>query len=143
MTNPTPVPTDAPGPAHAPRRSPSAVDEPLDLREAGAELLEAARGLDAGRSARTLTPGTGQPVKQVLLALLAGRRMDDHVAPGPTTLHGITGRVLVHHDGATISLEAGKFVPCPTTRHSVEALDDAVFLLTVAPARAGQTEVTA
>lgn len=139
MPDHDPAPDDSSGAAHAARRSPSTVDQPLDLRETAEQLLEDARGLEAGRSARTLTPGAGQPVKQSLLALLAGRQLDDHVAPGPTTLHGITGRVLVHHDGGTITLEAGEFVACPTTRHSVEALDDAVFLLTVAPTPTRET----
>ena len=120
--------------AHAPRRSPEGADLPLDLGDAAHQLLTQAHDLDAGRSARTLTPGADQPVKQSLLALVGGRSLDDHVAPGPTTLHALVGHVLVHHDGGTIDLAAGQFVRCPTSRHAVQALEDSVLLLTVAPA---------
>lgn len=117
---------------HAPRRDPETPDGPLDLREAADALLEQARGLDAKRSARTLTPGAGAPVKQTLLALIDGQRLDEHPSPGPTTLQAVTGRVRVDHGGSPVELAEGSWTTCPTEPHTVEALTDAVILLTVA-----------
>lgn len=118
---------------HAPRRSPAAPSAPLDLHQAAAELLEQARGLSARRSARTLTPGAGAPLKQSLLALVGGQRLDDHPAPGPTTLQTITGTILVHHDGEKVELPEGSWEVRPAGPHALEATSDAVVLITVSP----------
>ena len=117
---------------HAPRRSPAEPDGPLDLRAAGRELLDKAAGLRAGRSARTLTPGRGARLKQSLLALKAGERLQDHLAPGPTTVLGIQGTAVLHHADASVTVTAGVWTTCPTEAHSLEAVSDTVVLITVA-----------
>lgn len=122
------------GSRHAPRRTPATPSEPLDLQQAADELLAQARDLRAQRSARTLTPGVGVPVKQTLLALVSGQHLEDHPAPGPTTLQAVTGRVNLHHGDHTVELAEGAWTTCPSERHGLEALTDAVVLLTVAPA---------
>lgn len=119
---------------HAPRRVPSEAEGPLDLRVAADELLAEAAGLHAGRSARTLTPGSGAPLKQTLLALRAGERLQDHRAPGPTTLLGVRGTAVLHFDGRSVSLSEHVWTPCPAGPHALEAISDAVVLITVAPA---------
>ena len=121
--------------AHAPRRHPARAEAPLDLEAAATELLQQAAGLASGRSARTLTPGDGPALTQTLLALTAGQRLQDHVAPGPTTLMGIVGRSVLRHDAGEITLSAGQWAPCPTEQHSLEAETDTVLLMTVAPER--------
>ena len=118
--------------AHAPRRTPSAPSTPLDLDAAAGQLLAEARTLRAQRSARTLTPGAGAPVKQTLLALVAGQRLEEHPAPGPTTLQTLTGDVALHHDGHAIELPKGSWAACPGGTHDLEARADSVVLLTVA-----------
>lgn len=117
---------------HAPRRRPAPAETPLDLQAAAAELLAEARGLTAGRSARTLTPGDGVALKQTLLALTAGQRLQDHVAPGPTTLLGVIGDAVLRHDAGDVPLVAGHWAPCPVEPHSVVAETDTVLLITVA-----------
>ena len=118
---------------HAPRRLPTEAEGPLDLEAAAVELLAEARLLSAGRSARTLTPGSGAPLKQTLLALTAGQRLQDHLAPGPTTLLGIQGTAVLTHAEAAVTLTAGVWAACPSGPHSLEAVSDAVVLLTVTP----------
>ncbi|MEX2549884.1 MAG: hypothetical protein WD638_06645 [Nitriliruptoraceae bacterium] len=108
--------------------------DPVDLQAAAADLLAEARGLTSGRSARTLTPGAGAVMKQSLLALTAGERLQDHVAPGPTTLFGITGTMVLHSRGDGVAITDGVWVPCPSGEHGLEAVSDAVVLITVAPA---------
>jgi quercetin dioxygenase-like cupin family protein len=118
---------------HAPRRIPTPAEGPLDLRAAADELLAEADQLSSGRSARTLTPGQGSPLKQTLLALDAGQRFQEHVAPGPTTLLGIRGTFVLTHDHGAVTLTDGVWASCPTGPHTLEAISDAVLLLTVAP----------
>lgn len=117
---------------HAPRRTPTTPAGPLDLTQASEELLEQAGTLRAGRSARTLTPGGGATLKQTLLALKAGERLQDHVAADPTTLLGIQGEVTLDHPDGTVTLKPGLWASCPNEPHSVEAMTDAVILITVA-----------
>ena len=118
--------------AHAPRRTPSAPSEPLDLHAAADQLLVEARTLRAQRSARTLTPGAGAPVKQTLLALVAGQRLEEHPAPGPTTLQTVAGQVVLHHGDHAVELPEGAWATCPGGAHDLEARADSVVLLTVA-----------
>lgn len=118
---------------HASRRDRTEADGPLDLQAAADELLVEAGQLNAGRSARTLTPGPGAALKQTLLALTAGQQLQDHLAPGPTTLLGIRGEAVLTHDGAAVTLTDGVWAACPVGSHGLEAVTDAVVLLTVTP----------
>lgn len=109
-------------------------DDPLDLLEAARASLDQARGKDAGRAARTLTPGAGVPLKQTLLALAAGATMQEHVAPGPATIQILVGVArLTSEQGMTV-LSAGEWATIPDTTHSLEAAEDVAALLTVASA---------
>jgi quercetin dioxygenase-like cupin family protein len=117
---------------HAPRRHPAAPDGPFDLDLAATELLEQARSVAAGRAGRTLTPGSGATLKQSLLALRAGSRLQDHIAPEATTLLGIRGTAILHHGAERVTLTDGIWASCPAGRHTLEAVSDTVVLLTVA-----------
>lgn len=123
----------APSRVHAPRRTPAGPTEPLHLRQEAAALLAEARTLRSGRSARTLTPGAGAALTQSLLALTAGQHLQDHVAPGPTTLQIVIGTAVLSHGHETTPLGEGRWASCPTGAHSLEATTDTVVLLTVAP----------
>lgn len=128
---PTPEESEMGTEVHAARRRPHQGDGPLDLHGLADALLTEARQLRAGRSARTLTPGGGAPLKQSLLALTAGQRLQDHLAPGPTTLLGVRGTAVLAHDRSATTLTEGVWAPCPTGLHSLEAVSDAVVLITV------------
>lgn len=119
---------------HAPRRVPTEAEGPLDLHAVADELLAEASELRARRSARTLTPGSGAPLKQTLLALTAGQRLQDHLAPGPTTLLGIRGTAVLSDDQRSVTLTDGVWTSCPVGPHSLEAVSDTVVLITVTPA---------
>jgi len=81
-------------------------------------------------------------VKQSLLALKAGQRLQEHPAPGVTTLLGVRGTAVLHHPGESVTLSEGVWAACPTEPHSVEATSDTVVLITVAheSERAAQSE---
>ena len=117
---------------HADRRDPETPDAPFDLFGAARELLAQARDLDAGRSARTLTPRVGGPLKQTVLALVGGRKLDEHRAPGPATLLVLEGTVTLGTETASTTLTAGQWAVIPDETHDLAADDDAAVLLTVA-----------
>ncbi len=120
-------------PTHAARREPALPDGPISLSDAGDEVLEQARQLDAGRSGRTLTPGAGAALKQTILALTAGNRLQDHHAPGPATIQVLQGRVRLGSPTGEVDLSAGEWAPIPDTTHDLLAMTDAAVLLTVVP----------
>jgi quercetin dioxygenase-like cupin family protein len=104
----------------------------IDIPATSDALLEEARAASAGRAGHTLVPGGHAPLKQVLLALTAGTVIADHESPGAATLHVLTGRVRLTADDLAQELGRGAFTSIPPVRHGVEALEDAVVLLTVA-----------
>ena len=118
---------------HGDRRDPSTPDGPVGLSEAADEILAKARELSAGRHSRTLTPGAGAGLSQTLLGLTAGVRLDDHRAPGPSTIQILRGTFVLSHDGTDTTLEAGDWATVPVTPHGLRAETDGVALLTVAP----------
>lgn len=117
---------------HAERREPAQPDGPVTLVELGDEVLAQARELQTGRSARTLTPGAGAPLKQTLLALTEGAELAEHRAPGSATIQVLRGEVHLRAAGTTLELSAGQWAPIPDEVHDVLALSDATLLLTVA-----------
>jgi quercetin dioxygenase-like cupin family protein len=104
---------------------------PQRLEELGAQVLDEARGHGNGRSALTLTPGEGGPLKQTLLGIRAGEELAEHPTPGPASIHVLTGRATLTVDGQEQQLEAGTWAPIPRQRHGLRADDDVVALLTV------------
>lgn len=116
---------------HAPRRTPRAAREPFDLDAAAGGLLVDAHANTAGRAARNLTPGCGSTLTQTLIALVAGRGLARHVAPGPATIQVLRGSGVLRHDGHDLELHPGTWATIPTDPHELDATDDLVALLTV------------
>jgi quercetin dioxygenase-like cupin family protein len=106
-------------------------DTPARLEELGARLLDEARSHGNGRSALTLTPSEGGPLKQTLLAIQAGSDLQEHPAPGPSSLLVLSGSGTMSSGDGEVTLEAGCWAPVPTEPHSVHADEDLVALLTV------------
>jgi quercetin dioxygenase-like cupin family protein len=96
------------------------------------ELLRRAREGTAGRSAHTLFGGPDNRLRQTLIALLAGQRLDEHESPGEATLQVLSGRVRLAAGDRSWDAEAGELVAIPPARHSLQAHQDSVVLLTVA-----------
>lgn len=115
----------------APSTEPTVVDIPATARS----LLQEAGRAAGGRAAHTLVPGGHAPLKQVLLALTAGAALADHESPGAATIHVVTGCVRLTAGDLDLQLDTGAFATIPPVRHGVEALEDAVLLLTVAQDR--------
>ncbi|MFC5187564.1 LuxR family transcriptional regulator [Actinomadura harenae] len=95
------------------------------------ELLGRAREASSGRSAETVHGGHERPLRQTLIALRAGARLDDHENPGDATLHVLTGRVRLVAGRDAWDGTPGDLLIIPDAVHSVEAEEDSAFLLTV------------
>ena len=100
------------------------------LGQLGKELLAEAREASAGRTARTVT--TGPVLRATVIALRSGAEMSEHDSPPAATLQVLAGEVQLVSTQQEWVLRAGDLVSVPPFRHRVDALTDAVILLTVA-----------
>jgi quercetin dioxygenase-like cupin family protein len=96
------------------------------------EHLAKARTASSGRSAHTIYGGHDRTLRQTLIALRAGQRLDEHENPGEATLQILHGRVRLVSEGTSREGAAGDLLVIPDARHALEALEDAGVLLTVA-----------
>lgn len=96
------------------------------------EQIDAAKAHRAGRSAHTIYGGSGHTLRQTVLALAAGQRLDDHESPGEATLLVLRGNVrLATTSGQTIDAVEGQYLEIPQERHNLVAAEDSAVLLTV------------
>ena len=96
------------------------------------EHLEHASRAASGRSASTVFGGHDKTLRQTVIALRAGNGLDEHENPGEATVQVLRGRVTLtagahHWDG-----RSGDMIVVPNERHSLQAHEDSVILLTVA-----------
>lgn len=106
--------------------------EGVSLTNLAVENLALAREAHSGRSAITVHGGREHRLRQTLIALRAGTRLGEHDAPDEATLQVLTGDVVLHAGGDQWSSGAGGHIAIPQQRHDLEAVTDAVVLLTVA-----------
>ena len=70
-------------------------------------------------------------LRQTVIAIVGGHELGEHESPGEATLQVLRGRVKVHAGTDTWDGAEGDFLVIPPARHSVEAVEDAVLLLSV------------
>lgn len=121
-------------PQHRTVRSTSRASSSSSFADFANELLEEARGLSSGRSARTLTPQVGVTLKQTLMALLEGRKLDEHRAPNRATIQVLRGSLSITAGDQQLDLSEGSWSVIPDQEHDLEAHTDSVVLLTVGQA---------
>lgn len=108
--------------------------EPLqsfDLEAEVSRLREEKEWREGKRNAITLRKGGG--LNLVLLAMRAGDRLEEHAAPGPISLVVREGRVRFTAMGKEVEAGPETVLTCDAgVRHVVEALEDAVCLISIA-----------
>lgn len=105
--------------------------EKISLTALARQHLAAARNASSGRSAHTVYGGHEHNLRQTMIALTAGSRLDDHESPGEATLQVLQGRVEVTNSTSKWEGSPGDHIVIPRTRHGLHALEDSVVLLTV------------
>lgn len=98
------------------------------------QQLKAAADSPAGRGAATVYGGHEKVLRQTLIALSSGQRLEEHDSPGDATLHVLVGRVRLSSGDDAWDGSPGDLliIPDAPARHAVEALEDSAFLLSVA-----------
>lgn len=103
----------------------------FDLEAEANHLREEGAWREGKRNSITLRKGEGMNV--VLLVMKAGDRLEEHSAPGPFSLNVREGSIRFETTEESVEAEAGTMLTCDAgVRHTVEALNDVVCLLTVA-----------
>lgn len=96
------------------------------------EHLELARSASSGRSAKTVYGGQEHTLRQTLIAMTSGQRLDEHENPGEATVQVLKGRVQLVAGDVVRKGAAGHLMVVPDSRHTLEAEEDSVVLLTTA-----------
>ncbi|HEU4751710.1 MAG TPA: cupin domain-containing protein [Armatimonadota bacterium] len=85
-----------------------------------------------GRDGITLVKNPN--LRVVVEALRAGAGLAEHHAPGPITVHVLQGELRFNTGGEAIPLRPGEMLALPAGQpHSVHAVQDTTFLITIAP----------
>lgn len=102
---------------------------PVRLNELADELLDKAHAVHSGRAARGVY--AGGYLRQAMLTLVAGAELAEHESPPEATLQVLRGIVMLSIDSDSCRLSAGELIVIPPQRHSVTAVEDSVFILTI------------
>jgi quercetin dioxygenase-like cupin family protein len=108
--------------------------EKFSLTAVAREQLRTAQQASSGRSAETVYGGHEHVLRQTVIAMLAGERLDEHENPGEATVQVLNGRVRLEGSAAWEGA-AGDLLVVPDERHALLAMEDSVVLLTVAKHR--------
>jgi quercetin dioxygenase-like cupin family protein len=102
------------------------------LTRLGEDQLAAAREAASGRASITVFGGQVHDLRQTLIALVEGRVLGEHDAPGEASLQVLRGRVRLRTGQDTWAGGEGDYLILPPNREELLAETDAVVLLTVA-----------
>jgi quercetin dioxygenase-like cupin family protein len=96
------------------------------------QQLDLAARASSGRSASTVFGGHEHVLRQTLIAMNAGQRLDEHENPGEATVHVLHGRVRLVSGETSWDGSPGDLLIVPQARHALEAVETSAILLTVA-----------
>jgi quercetin dioxygenase-like cupin family protein len=106
--------------------------EKSSLTALARQQLKLALQASSGRSAQTVYGGHEHVLRQTVIALAAGHRLDEHDNPGEATVHVLVGRVRLSAGDVAWEGSPGDLLIVPVARHALAALEDSAVLLTVA-----------
>lgn len=100
-----------------------------DIATLAEEHMSAAQASEHGRSAVMIVQDG--PLRQTIVALRAGVVLGEHNAPPAASLQVLDGSVTVVAASGRVIVNTDQLEVLVHERHSVEANEDSVFLLTV------------
>ena len=106
--------------------------EKFSITALARQQLDHAQSASSGRSSHTVYGGHEHVLRQTLIALAEGQKLDEHENPGEATVHVLHGRVRLSSGETSWEGTPGDLLIVPRSRHALEALEAAVVLLTVA-----------
>lgn len=95
------------------------------------QQLKLAAASSSGRSSQTVFGGHQRHLRQTVIALNAGKSLAEHDSPGEATMLVLSGKLALICGEDSWKGSTGDMLIIPPARHSVEALEDVAFLLTV------------
>ncbi|TMZ53071.1 cupin domain-containing protein [Ruania albidiflava] len=96
------------------------------------QLGERAARASSGRAAETVYGGHEKRLRQTIVAMTAGTELAEHENPGDATVLVIHGRLKLLAGDVSWEGRQGDFLTVPDERHSIEAVTETAFLLSVA-----------
>lgn len=102
----------------------------ISLTALAREQLEIARSTPSGRSSRMVHGGHEHVLHQTMIALAAGQSLGEHANPGEATVQVLQGRVRLVAGEDSWGGAPGHLIVVPDRRHSLEAVEDSVVILT-------------
>lgn len=96
------------------------------------QQLKLAGGASSGRSSQTVYGGHQRSLRQTVVALVAGQEMAEHDLSGESTVLVLSGQLKLVSGAKSWKGSSGDMLVIPDARHSIEAVEDVAFLLTVA-----------
>lgn len=106
--------------------------EKFSLVAIARQQLDAALVASSGRAAQTVYGGHEHVLRQTVIALRAGARLDEHDNPGEATIQVLSGRVVLRSGADSWEGATGALLVVPRARHSLDAVESSTILLTVA-----------
>lgn len=106
--------------------------EKTSLTALARQQIELASNASSGRSAKTVYGGHEHSLRQTMIALSSGQRLEEHDNPGEATVHVLHGHIRLGSADTSWDGLPGDLLVVPRARHWVEAVDDSAFMLTVA-----------
>jgi quercetin dioxygenase-like cupin family protein len=104
----------------------------LSLTAVAREQLAGAERASSGRSAHTVYGGHERVLRQTVIALVAGQKLDEHENPGESTVQVLHGRVRLIAGQDVWDGSKGDLIVVPAARHALEAVEASMILMTVA-----------
>ncbi|WP_028477605.1 cupin domain-containing protein [Nocardia sp. CNY236] len=95
------------------------------------QQLKLAATATSGRSSQTVYGGHTHALRQTVVGLAAGRSLAEHDNAGEATVLVLSGTLTLTSGANEWKGSAGDLLVVPRARHSVKAIDDVTFLLTV------------
>ncbi|MGB7363215.1 MAG: cupin domain-containing protein [Rhodococcus sp. (in: high G+C Gram-positive bacteria)] len=96
------------------------------------QQLKLAKTASSGRSSHTVYGGHRRSLRQTVVGLAAGHSLAEHDLSGESTVLVLSGQLQLVSGDESWKGSTGDLLVIPDARHSVEAVEDVAFLLTVA-----------